>query len=637
MPVRPTRRSPGPAKASGSQKSPGALRTDFKFPSTVETEQESQGTNELRPESAVSPGSQPESRQLQSHSPRPPEEPPPLNESPNNPITRMLTPASVDVTPRSSMDLYSTSNHSTETLASEYAPQPSARLLQRGNHVRQTSRLAVPGAPKGPETLMMGYAQVMGYFTLDGSLVNQAPFEEIKRKGVVGGHGGGGVVGVERSKRETGIFGAFGWSNIGESLNGLLNVGEMSSIKEMNRIASSKSIPLINTTQSILFVDLRLAPGESRSYKYTFTLPRGLPPSHKGRAMKVSYNLTVGIQRPGNGKERQVRSIEIPFRVFGSVNGRGEILGHDLMSPYIILRDTARTSSISDSQPSKSASKESDAVEFFRYVNTLLEQPSTQRGLLSPTSPHAPTRRKSSVVDIDPRTQKDAIDFAILRSNHLLNTIPSLSQLANRFTIARSKQTVATLLIPRPAYRLGETIALVIDFKDAVLPTYSVQVALETSERVEPAIAMRSPQSIYRYTRKVHAYAAESSFFAKRLSFGLSIPGNATPEFVTSGVGLEWKLRVEFAIARMVEGAANVDDEEEEEEDDDDEEEQKSEKWLQQLQLELLEETSTDDRGAVLRGVERMHAETFEVSVPVRIYGTVVGGKGEYDVEELSI
>jgi hypothetical protein len=69
---------------------------------------------------------------------------------------------------------------------------------------------------------MMGYAQIMGSFTLDGSLINQAPFEEVKRKGVVGGQGGGGVVGVEKTKRESGLFGALGWGNIGESLGGLL-------------------------------------------------------------------------------------------------------------------------------------------------------------------------------------------------------------------------------------------------------------------------------------------------------------------------------------------------------------------------------------------------------------------------------
>lgn len=167
---------------------------------------------------------------------------------------------------------------------------------------------------------MMGYAQIMGSFTVDGSLVNQAPFEEVKRKGIVGGHGGGGVVGVERSKRESGLLGAFGWGNFGESLSGILGGGELSSIKEMRGMANAKSVPLLSTPQSILFVDLKLAPGESRSYSYSFKLPRGLPPSHKGRAIKLEYHLTIGTQRPGIGKEgQQVKSVDVPFRVLGSV------------------------------------------------------------------------------------------------------------------------------------------------------------------------------------------------------------------------------------------------------------------------------------------------------------------------------
>jgi hypothetical protein len=172
---------------------------------------------------------------------------------------------------------------------------------------------------------MMGYAQVMGSFVLDGSLVNQAPFEEVKRKGVVGGQGGGGVVGVESSKRESGILGAFGWGSIGTSIGDLLGTGELSTVKEMRGIASAKDIPLLSTPQSVLFVDLRLAPGESRAYSYSFTLPKGLPPSHKGRAIKVSYNLVIGSQRAGSAKDRQqVRHVDVPFRVFGSVDGKKE-------------------------------------------------------------------------------------------------------------------------------------------------------------------------------------------------------------------------------------------------------------------------------------------------------------------------
>jgi RAB6A-GEF complex partner protein 2 len=212
------------------------------------------------------------------------------------------------------------SNHSDETLASEYPTQPVRPV--RNSRYRHSLKLANVEEQAEPEVLMMGYAQVMGAFIVDGSLVNQAPFEEVKRKGVVGGQGGGGVVGVETNKkREPGLLGAFGWSNIGESFGGLLGGGELSSIKEMRTIANSKDIPLISTPQSILFVDVRLAPGESRRYSYKFTLPRGLPPSHRGRAIKVSYHITIGVQRPGSSGEQRIKAVDVPFRVFGTVNG----------------------------------------------------------------------------------------------------------------------------------------------------------------------------------------------------------------------------------------------------------------------------------------------------------------------------
>jgi hypothetical protein len=213
------------------------------------------------------------------------------------------------------------SNNSTETLASEYVPQVSSRLLPRPPHIRRTSNLAPTGHSWPPEALMMGYVQIMGSFTLDGSLINQAPFEEVKRKGVVSGQGGGGVVGVDTGRRDNGLFGSLGWGNIGESIGGLLGGGELSSIKQMRDIANSKTIPLITTPQSILFVNLQLAPGESNSYSYTFKMPRGLPPTHKGKTIKISYSLVIGTQRATKGKEQRVQQVELPFRVLGGVDG----------------------------------------------------------------------------------------------------------------------------------------------------------------------------------------------------------------------------------------------------------------------------------------------------------------------------
>lgn len=239
------------------------------------------------------------------------------------PVTKVLSGSSMNGTPRSSLEFYSMSNNSTETLASDSAPQASNRFNDRPTHSGQRPQPApVISSPRSLEALMMGYAQVVGSFTLDGSLVNQAPFEEVKRKAVLGGQGGGGVVGVEKTKTNSGLFGALGWGSIGESIGGLLGEKELSSIKEMRKIADSRSVPLLSTPKSILFVDLQLAPGESRSYTYSFTLPRGLPPSHKGKSIKISYHLVLGTQRANTPNGQQsVRHVKIPFRVLSSVNG----------------------------------------------------------------------------------------------------------------------------------------------------------------------------------------------------------------------------------------------------------------------------------------------------------------------------
>ena len=243
---------------------------------------------------------------------------------PNQPnlATRILSPASIDGTPRSSGEFYSMSNNSTETLASEYIAPENNRLLHRPAHSRQGSSLAPMKTPQ-PEILMMGYGQIMGSFTLDGSLANQNHFDETKRKGIIGGQGGGGVVRSNSTKRDNGLLGSFGWGNIGESLGGLLGGNELSSIKETKGSTNARSIPILSTPQSILFVDLQLKPGESKSYTYSHPLPKGIPPTHKGRAIKISYNLVVGTQRPAKTtQQHQVHHADIPFRVLPSVNGK---------------------------------------------------------------------------------------------------------------------------------------------------------------------------------------------------------------------------------------------------------------------------------------------------------------------------
>lgn len=244
-------------------------------------------------------------------------------------LTRITSTSSLGGSNRNSGEFYSVSGNSSETLQSEYTNYSlTAPRVDTPRHARHFSNVE-PFRIAQSQSLLMGYAQVSASFTVDGSLINQSVFEDVKRKGVVGGqvNGAGTSSGratpvSDRNRKGGGSFwGALRWNTIEESISGLLSNNELDGLRDMRGVSSSRSIPLLSTSQSLLFVDLRLAPGEERSYSFTFTLPSGLPASHKGKAIKISYNLIIGTQRPSVPNEPQrVQRISIPFRVFNGVD-----------------------------------------------------------------------------------------------------------------------------------------------------------------------------------------------------------------------------------------------------------------------------------------------------------------------------
>ncbi|KAI7257480.1 hypothetical protein KC352_g10914, partial [Hortaea werneckii] len=325
--------------------------------------------------------------------------------------------------------------------------------------------------------------------------------------------------------------------------------------------------------------------------------------------------------------QQGMKQIEIPFRVLGSYNSTGEALGHDLMSPYILLRDAARTKSIAPSvnlpdstfpnfekrdtdYPKRKGSRHG-LEDFLRYTERLIEhQRATNGELLSPTTPTPSTtpaalERRQSTADLQPSSIKEIIDLAILRSNVVEGAAEkpsSEAQSANRFNIARSGQPVAVLTLLRPAYKIG--------------------------------LALRSSSSIQRVTRKVHASAVENTLFARQIGFNLAIPTTATPGFETTGVSLVWNLRVEFTVQRQPPPHTQQQQQQQQSN-----RTPSSEMGLgishaagpgspatstvveENAGSELLEELGTDERGTAMIARERLPAETFEIAVPLRVYG----------------
>ena len=235
-------------------------------------------------------------------------------------LSKTHSPISINCTPRSSGDFYNLSTNSTETLASDYPVQSTSNALNYNG--RQASALQPSKTNNVVETLIMGYAQITGSFLVDGSLINQACFEDIKAKGIIGSQSGGGFVRADSTKKDNFLFGKLGWSNIGESLGGFLGGKELSSVKEAKNSSNARSIPILSTPQSIIFIDLQLKPGESKTFTFSHPLPKGIPPSHKGRALKVFYNLTIGVQRATTASsQRHVHTVEVPFRILTGVDG----------------------------------------------------------------------------------------------------------------------------------------------------------------------------------------------------------------------------------------------------------------------------------------------------------------------------
>ncbi|CAI9585791.1 unnamed protein product [Staurois parvus] len=68
---------------------------------------------------------------------------------------------------------------------------------------------------------------------------------------------------------------------------------------------------ILSTPPKILFCDLRLDPGETKSYSYSETLPLSAPPSFRGQSVKYVYKLTIGCQRVNC----PIQLLRVPFRV----------------------------------------------------------------------------------------------------------------------------------------------------------------------------------------------------------------------------------------------------------------------------------------------------------------------------------
>jgi RAB6A-GEF complex partner protein 2 len=475
-------------------------------------------------------------------------------------------------------------------------PEGELPILPRGQN--QTRRL--PRSPLsrtsdlGPkaEILLMGYAQVTGNFMIDDPLINPTEFDEVKSRAVMGGKSAGGVIGVD-IRRSSAPWTAL--PSLGNFSSGLGNFGlgsffgaaQPSSLAEMRDRAASKAVPVLSTPPSILFVDIRLLPGESRSFSYTFKLPTNLPPSHRGRALRISYSLVITTQRPGKSGQH-LSTAEIPFRLFSHIDGfspyetiliveKGRQPKYDLKSPVILLQDEAKTHSLADGEvpPSVLSTKprptirrsstysdkpiESSQEEFMAFVDELLgslgnvplsaTEPPASHLSVPPNPVPTPTREHPFKTS----SCREAL-VSIVRKGAGAFSGGTKAKIGV-YEIGKNGISVAKLTLPRTIFKLGETIEGIIDLEEGEnvqcyqvhRPSYlsltlQIRSALESAEEVDPTVSVRSQSSIHRATKRIHSSKVEFTTFARRVHFAFEIPTGVAPSFETSSSTPHYKV-----------------------------------------------------------------------------------------------
>ncbi|KAI5478593.1 Rgp1 family protein [Pseudohyphozyma bogoriensis] len=423
--------------------------------------------------------------------------------------------------------------------------------------------------PPNTITVLWSFAHLEGTFEVEDSLIKPAEFVEVKRA-LLGGAGVGGGTLEEPSTRS-------GWKDWlwggGESQK-----RQPASLAERKTYTmKEKTIPTFSSPPSILGVDLVLEPGQSKSYSFSIRVPADLPPSFRGKAIKFSYHLVVGTNRsqfgplaPGGASARDSvsRVMRVPVRVYNHVGVTGARPFYDLTNPIIHTRDEATTSEVEDvkvAKPQASRPAKNGKAEFEAYAAALLDSvmpasPVPRQIALSPslgTGVFSPTMMEglpASRPEMRPRMESEESGVGLRLDEEESMGCKAAVEIVSRnsqkvsYDINKDGYLVASLTLVKSAYRLGETVNGSVVINSSEGRVLRVSARLETHELIETTISTRSAPQVRAATRRLHAEHHETTIDSARIGFALAIPSGATPDFATSGVKLQWSVRLSFLV-----------------------------------------------------------------------------------------
>ncbi|KAJ1968024.1 Golgi membrane exchange factor (Ric1p-Rgp1p) subunit, partial [Dimargaris xerosporica] len=398
-----------------------------------------------------------------------------------------------------------------------------------------------PPAAHRTEKVIWAFAQVVGTLAVDPHLIRTEAFEPLQSAGLYptamacsGKAGGAGPMATPR---------VMGGGSLGHSGAPIASLKSSTASVRVDAAHATRSYrtttayqtvgPLFSTPPSILLSDLSLAPGQSKQLRYSLPLPHQLPPSFRGRSVRLTYTLVLVVQK--NALNQQSRTIPVPFKVLGSVAADGSTIAYNVLEPVMLVKDRAKVTELT--QPTRLLLPLNGTIS--------LKQSDFLREIIKETSPLATGLSNGSQIIELATSYHHVEDWCRLRQPLTLNLNHS------------DGQRVAQVTLPKRNYQIGETITGVVDFAAAKASCFQLSVWLECEETVGADFRSQSTATLQRLTRKVYAEYHEFCRFTSRQSFLVACPPSYyTPtSFRTSAFAVRWSLRVELIV-----GAANAPD-----------------------------------------------------------------------------
>ncbi|KAJ2885904.1 Golgi membrane exchange factor (Ric1p-Rgp1p) subunit [Coemansia aciculifera] len=406
----------------------------------------------------------------------------------------------------------------------------------------------------GVERLAIGFAEASGSLSLSSSYIKPEQMELLMA------HRGTNYA-VGRAAALSPVGGGLGgWSPVAHAANG-------------TNIRAQRSLPLLISSPTVLFSELAMAPGESQTFSLKIQLPKSLPPSFRGRAACISYDLVIIAKRSMLDPSSHV--VRIPFRVLARVghNGSSETFafGSPVHMPPSHSRLTFQESTSVTTPRNTSPSLVTDSGELSQAnlasaankpVESACEQLAKSdflRSLLHSVDADM-AADVQSVPSIDFGAQgghsvseaKQWHDGGQAEEGLSMRNIQAVcrKRAPVSFSLSQDGCTVASIWLPKRTYQLGDLVSGKIDLHASPINVYQVSIWLESVETVGDQFSNFSQGRTHELTRKVYAEHHEFCRDARTLGFSLASLPAAAASFASSIVSNEWLLRIELIIGQ---------------------------------------------------------------------------------------